>query len=201
MEQLVIYVHGKGGCAEESQHYKSVFNDSDIIGFDYKSNNPWDAMVEFAKFFDDLCKGYKSVIIVANSIGAYYSLLSFADKKIDKMFLISPVVDMEKLITDMMQWANVSEKRLREEKVISTAFGEDLSWEYLCFARKHKVWCSFETHIAYGEKDNLVCYETIKDFACKNNASLLVMQNGEHWFHTKEQMDFIDAWIKNVING
>jgi len=25
---------------------------------------------------------------------------------------------------------------------------------------------------------------------------LTVMKGGEHWFHTKEQMAFLDAWIK-----
>ena len=27
-------------------------------------------------------------------------------------------------------------------------------------------------------------------------ATLTVMENGEHWFHTKEQMDFLSDWIK-----
>ena len=31
----------------------------------------------------------------------------------------------------------------------------------------------------------------------KNNAELTVMPGGEHWFHTKEQMQFLDNWIKN----
>jgi len=25
------------------------------------------------------------------------------------------------------------------------------------------------------------------------------MKNGEHWFHTEEQMKFLDNWIKNLI--
>ena len=25
------------------------------------------------------------------------------------------------------------------------------------------------------------------------------MKNGEHWFHTKEQMDFLDAWLSQTI--
>lgn len=27
-------------------------------------------------------------------------------------------------------------------------------------------------------------------------ASLTVMENGEHWFHTEEQMRFLDNWIQ-----
>ena len=53
------------------------------------------------------------------------------------------------------------------------------------------------THLLYGEKDALTSMETIKAFAEKNNAELTVMPGGEHWFHTKEQMQFLDNWIKN----
>ena len=48
-----------------------------------------------------------------------------------------------------------------------------------------------------GEKDALTSMETIKAFTEKNNAELTVMPGGEHWFHTKEQMQFLDNWIKN----
>lgn len=37
LKQLVIYVHGKGGNASEAEHYKSLFPESDVIGFDYGS--------------------------------------------------------------------------------------------------------------------------------------------------------------------
>ena len=38
-------------------------------------------------------------------------------------------------------------------------------------------------------------YEEIKAFAEKINAELTVMFGGKHWFHTKEQMQFLDNWI------
>jgi hypothetical protein len=38
--------------------------------------------------------------------------------------------------------------------------------------------------------------DTITNFAKKHNASLTIMENGEHWFHTEEQMAFLDNWIK-----
>ena len=37
MKKLVIYVHGKGGNADEANHYKPLFPDFDVIGFDYKA--------------------------------------------------------------------------------------------------------------------------------------------------------------------
>ena len=32
-------------------------------------------------------------------------------------------------------------------------------------------------------------------FAARIGAPLTVMPGGEHWFHTPEQMAFLDAWI------
>lgn len=197
MKHLIIYVHGKGGNADEAEHYKSLFPESDVIGFDYKSQNPWDAKKEFPAFFDLHAKNHSSVILIANSIGAFFSMSSLADKRIDKSFFISPVVDMEKLICNMMIWANVSERVLKEKREIHTDFGETLSWEYLCYVRENPIRWNIPTCILYGENDNLTSLETISNFASKTGAKLTVMKNGEHWFHTKEQMDFLDEWIKS----
>ena len=50
-KNIVIYVHGKGGSAEEAEHYKPLFPDSEVIGFDYRAQTPWEAKEEFAHFF------------------------------------------------------------------------------------------------------------------------------------------------------
>ena len=106
------------------------------------------------------------------------------------------VLDMERLIKEMMVWANVTESELKKQGVIPTAFGEELSWEYLCYVREHPVVWSVPTDILYGRKDSLTSYETITAFAEKHRASLTVMENGEHWFHTEEQMRYLNNWIR-----
>ena len=105
---------------------------------------------------------------------------------------------MEKLICDMMKWANVSEKELAEKSEIATDFGEILSWRYLCYVREYQIKWSVPTCILYGDKDNLTSLETISAFAAQHNADLTVMKNGEHWFHTDEQMKFLDEWISKA---
>ena len=137
--------------------------------------------------------------MIANSIGAYYAMLSLADKPIEKSMFISPIVDMEKLILNMMAWSNVTEEELHKEKVIKASFGETLSWEYLSYVRNHPINWHTPTNILYAENDNLTSLETITDFAHKMGASLTVMNNGEHWFHTEEEMAFLDNWFKAFI--
>lgn len=84
MKNLVLYIHGKNGSAEESEHYKKFFPKSDVIGFDYKSQNAWDAKKEFQNFFGFFCENYQSyqsVKIIANSIGAFFTMHALSEKK------------------------------------------------------------------------------------------------------------------------
>lgn len=199
MDKVIIYIHGKGGSPGEAEHYSPLFKDCDVVGFDYAAQSPWEAKKEFPILFQSACQGCKSVEVIANSIGAFFTMSALSDMQIEKAYFISPVVDMEKLIADMMMWANVTEDELRTEKEIQTDFGEVLSWEYLCYVREHPVSWTIPTHILYGEKDNLTSYETISEFAGQINATLTVMKNGEHWFHTEEQMKFLDSWIKQFV--
>lgn len=194
MKRVVVYIHGKGGNAEEAEHYKPLFADCDVVGFDYKAQNPWQAAEEFAAFFDNVCKNCRHVTVIANSIGAYFALNSLADKPIEKAYFVSPIVDMERLICDMMSLANVTEAELRDKKLIETEI-ETLSWEYLCYVRSHPIRWTIPTDILYGQNDFLQSYETVSTFAKRVGATLTVMQGGEHWFHTEQQMLFLDRWI------
>lgn len=47
------------------------------------------------------------------SLGAWFSLLAFAGERLEQALFVSPVVDMEGLIRDMMGWAGVSEANWR----------------------------------------------------------------------------------------
>ena len=195
MKDSIIYVHGKGGSAEEAEHYRVLFPEAEVIGFDYRAQTPWEAREEFPQFFAEQRKHCDHLMLIANSIGAFFSMSSLDGTLIDQARFISPVVDMEKLIGNMMMWANVTERELAEKSEIPTRFGETLSWPYLCYVREHPIVWQVPTCILYGEHDNLTDLETISAFAKRVGAELTVMQGGEHWFHTDEQMRFLDDWI------
>ncbi len=196
MDQVVVYIHGKGGDPREAAHYEPLFCGRDVIGLDYAAQFPWEAKEEFPRLFDPICKEYSSVEVIANSIGAFFALHALSNQPIEKAYFISPIVNMDRLISDMILWANVTEDLLREKKEIQTTFGETLSWKYLCYARENPVTWTIPTHILYGEQDHLTSYETIFEFANQIQATLTVMKHGAHWFHTEEQMRFLDDWIK-----
>ena len=199
----ILYIHGKGGSATESEHYKPLFPDNEVIGLDYQTFTPWetgkgrsceshqaclngrvvtelDAVKEIRIAVEELKGKYENVILIANSIGAFFSMIATPhfdhrsknagiDDMIQKAYFISPIVNMDKLITDMMKWPNVSEQELESEGVIHTDFGEDLSWDYLSYVRNHPVTWSVPTQILYGSNDHLTSLETITDFASIHN--------------------------------
>ena len=193
--KTVLYIHGKGGNASESTHYERLFPDCKVIGLDYKTFSPWETGKEIHEAVVSLKTEFESIILIANSIGAFFCMNANLNSLIEKAYFISTGVNMEKLICDMMNWANVTEAELEKRKIIPTDFGEELSWEYLCYVRAHPLNWQVPTSILYGEKDNLTSIETIKNFAEKQGASLTVMKGGEHWFHTEEEMKFLDEWI------
>ena len=156
-KNAVLYIHGKGGSAEESGHYKPLFPGCEVLGLDYQSFTPWETGKEIHAAVEKLSAERENITLIANSIGAFL---------------------------------------LEEKGVISTPFGEDLSWEYLSYVREHPVQWNVPTRILYGSRDSMTAYETIAAFANAHGAELTVMENGEHWFHTEEQMRFLDQWIR-----
>ena len=195
-KNAVLYIHGKGGSAEESGHYKPLFPGCEVLGLDYQSFTPWETGKEIYAAVEKLSAEWENIILIANSIGAFFSMHAGIGAIVQKAFFISPIVDMERLILDMVTWAGVTEAQLEEKGVISTPFGEDLSWEYLSYVREHPVQWNVPTRILYGSHDSMTAYETIAAFANAHGAELTVMENGEHWFHTEEQMRFLDQWIR-----
>lgn len=68
----------------------------------------------------------------------------------------------------------------------------------ITYVRQHPLSWNVPTHILYGERDDLTSLETMAAFAGRIGAELTVMPNGEHWFHTEEQMRFLDNWFRRT---
>lgn len=196
MKESIIYLHGKGGSAKEADQYKTLFPNREVIGFDYRSRTPWEAKEEFPVFFVTQRERSDRLILIANSIGAFFAMSALDETLVDRAFFISPIVDMESLICKMMLGANVTETELEEKGTIPAKQGETLSWNYLRYVRKHPISWNVPTSILYGGHDNLTSLETVSAFAERHPAKLTVMPGGEHWFHTQEQMDFLTKWLE-----
>ena len=199
MEKAILYVHGKGGNAGEAEQYKKHWPGCAIVGVDYDVYLPWVADKTIRAAYDELRERCGQIYLIANSIGAYFSMLALEKCRLEQALFISPIVDMEGLIQRMMGWAKVTEDELRRRGEIATDFGETLSWEYLTYVREHPLDWQTPTEILYAGQDHLTPRETVSNFAAQHQAGLTVMEEGEHWFHTEEQLAFLDEWMSVVI--
>ena len=199
MNNAILYLHGKNGSADEAERYQTLCPGYHVIGLDYRGATPWETKAEILAAYDALIRQYYRVTVIANSVGAYFAMNALQSESVLQAFFISPIVDMEKLIRDMMKWSHVSEAELEEKRIIETAFGEALSWEYLRYVREHPIVWTAPTRILYGDRDNLTSIDTVRAFAESCCANLEIMEGGEHWFHTETQMAFHDQWIRRYL--
>ena len=131
----------------------------------------------------------KKISLFGCSLGAYFSLLAYRDTPLEQCLFLSPVLDMGRLIRNLMASMNVSEERLKAEKVIKDSSGQVLDWDYYSYVKARPVdkW-NTPTAILYGSKDTTTEFEVVSNFANRFGCNLRVLEGGEHYFHTDEQL-------------
>lgn len=209
-EKIYLYIHGKAGRKEEAESFAEMVSEKgwQVISIDLPEHGersiekntlkPWQVVPELQNVMQYLKPRWNTIGLRANSLGAWFSMLAFENVAFEKCLFVSPILDMEHLIRNMMQWSSVSEETLRQRQEIKTDFGETLSWEYLTYTRQHPIlkWPS-PTSILYAGKDNLTERWVVDAFCARFHSDVSVMENGEHWFHTNQQLAVLDQWTKN----
>ena len=205
-ESAWLFVHGKMGCKEEAAAFAEIACPAgyQVVGVDLPEHGsrrdgperllPWAAVPELQAVYQCMRSRWRRISLRATSIGAWLAMLALQEQTVDRALFVSPVVDMEHLIENMMAWAGVTEEELQQKGEIETGFGETLSWEYLCWVRRHPVSWHAPTEILYAGQDNLTARAVMESFAARTGSGLTVMENGEHWFHTEEQLGVLRAW-------
>lgn len=210
-DTVYLYIHGQGGSMEDADFLSKIVcqQDYQILSIDLpkhgtRTNNrttfvPWEVVPELITVMEYVKKHWSHITLFANSIGAYFSMLSFHDAKIDKALFVSPILDMKQLISNMMVHAGVSKAQLEQQQVIETTFGQTLYWEYWQYVVAHPIikW-KIPTEILYGENDTMVERSIIDAFTQKFSCDLTVMENGEHWFHTQQQLEVLKNWVNKI---
>ncbi len=207
--KVYLFIHGQNGFKEEAESFAEIVSEKgwQVLSVDLPEHGerkneinrfyPWVIVPELQEIWNYLDSRWEHIALRATSIGAWFSMLAFQDKHMEKSIFVSPVLDMENLIENMMQWAGVTKEELEVRKMISTDFGQTLSWEYYLYARQNPIlkWGS-DTKVLYGSKDNLTGRSVVDKFVERFHCNLMVMENGEHWFHTDEQLSVMHSWEK-----
>ncbi len=212
-DKLFLYVHGKHSHKEEAEYFAPIAERCgyQTLSFDLpehgeRANDSYPCTVQngvrdLNEIYSFIKDKYSSISLYACSLGAYFSQVAFQEVKFDRCLLLSPILDMERLIRNMMKWSNISDDELKKIDEYQTSFCETLSWNYYEYVQNNPVkrWDS-PTFILYGENDNLTEKEVLDSFARNHNCDVTIMPNGEHYFHTQEQLDFLDDWLQRVIS-
>lgn len=208
-DSVYIFVHGKQSNKEEAERLAKLTQEKGIqvISFDLpehgeRTNEPRNCSVQNG--VEDLLSVLRYVetrwshyYLFAISLGAYFCLLAYQNAALKKCLFVSPILDMRVLIENMMKWFQVDEMELEKKGEIETPIGETLIWDYYQYVKQHPIntWKA-KTHILYGDHDGLTSKEVVEKFQTAFNCEVTVIENGEHYFQTAEQLTILDEWMK-----
>ena len=207
-ERVYVFVHGKASCKEEAERFAGLVAEKgcQVISFDLpehgaRKDDPracdvHNGIADLHTIMVFVRERWARVDLFANSLGAYFSLMAYRDLHFEHCLFSSPILNMQRLIENMMRWFEVTPERLAQERVIETSFGEPLSWDYYTFVREHPIerWDS-PTAILYPELDNLTELAVVEDFAQRFGARVQTVPGSEHYLHTDAELLVFDAWV------
>lgn len=180
-DKVFLFVHGNGENKEEAIAFADIAVPFgyQVMGIDLPvMSMPWEVMAKLIEVKEHLKQNYTSISIRANSIGAWFSLLAFQDEAIDKALFVSPLLDMKLFIEGM-------DKR------------DDAYYDWV-LQHPLRQW-NAPTYILRPKKDLVVRDEVYDSFIAHHECQVQVVEDGEHWFHTHEQMEVLKQWEKTVI--
>ena len=200
VKRVAIYIHGANGSSKEAKDYVFLKDQYDVKGLDYQDGNPWELKDKIQSEFKKLSKGYDEVMVIANSIGAFYACEYLSKFKIKKAYFISPVVSMFQQIVDLMQMYGIKDKDLKEKGTIKLEDGTVLSYDFYQHVSNEEDKWNVPTEILYGAYDQVVYTGSMMEFLENHPlARLTVKSDAEHYFYTPEEKRFIKKWILRTL--
>ena len=194
-KRLAVYIHGYISGTDHTPFYSSFLNKYDFKNLDYKDGIPWEVGPIIKEEFEKLIQGYDEVIVIAKSLGAFYTFQYLSSYNIKKAFFISPLTDMYQFIFDLMNQYHVTEKQLKEKKLIKLENGFILSYDFYRQMLLGEDDWKVKTYVLYGLQDRLIYLENVADFVANHDATLTIKAGADHAFHEEENQEFIKKWI------
>jgi len=179
-EKVYLFIHGNSGSKEEAIPFAelAVPKGYQVIGIDLPvMGKPWNVLGMIDDVKNYLKKNYSSISIRSNSIGSFYTLMAFQSENVDKALLVSPILDMKTYI---------------DEKSVKENIKDGEYYRFIC-NNPIDSW-NAETHILRPDVDLIVPEAVYDHFISRHECTVSVMEGGEHWFHTEEQLAVLKEW-------
>lgn len=126
--KLYIHVHGKMSKKEYAEQFAKIAESKgyQTLSFDLPEHGErtdstyrcdvWNGIHDLNVIADYAFAKWEIVSLFACSLGAYFSLNSYTDRKFEKCLFQSPIVDMKWLVEHMLLWSGVTEEELKEKR-------------------------------------------------------------------------------------
>lgn len=215
-EKVFLFTHGRMGSKDDAQLFASIAEEFgyQTISFDLpehgerKENSSYKCTIfncmEDAKTIAEYTfKNWAYVSLYGCSLGAQICLQTFCNDTVfpfeDAIFL-SPIIDMNYLIDQMMEWFNISEYQLRNQKFIETPI-DVLTIDQYDFYRTHpiSIW-PFQTNILFGAKDNLQNQRIHSEFLESFGGILTISDTSEHPFMAPDDRNILTNWYRMTLS-
>lgn len=199
-KKVAIYIHGLHGSHKEAEDFAFLKDEYDVFGLKYKDANPWELKNVIQREFKKLTKNYDEVVVIANSIGAFYACEYLSDFNIQRAFFISPIVSMFQNIVDLMTMYGIKDKTLKRKKIIELEDGNTLSFDFYQHVSNDEDHWNVPTDILYGAYDEVVYTGSMLEFLENHPlARLTVKSESEHYFQSEEEKEFIKDWMLRLL--
>ena len=105
-------------------------------------------------------------------------MLAFQSKKVDQAMFVAPILDMKVFIEGLPS---------REDNYYEWVIENPIThWDA-------------STYILRPELDMIVNEEVGRYFISRHQCQVTIMPDGEHWFHTPEQLAFLKEWEESTV--
>ena len=145
--RVYVHVHGKMSRKEFAESFAAIAETKgyQTLSFDLPEHGErtdsercdvWNGVADLKTISDYAFANWERVSLYACSIGAYFSLNAYNAMPFEKALFQSPIVDMERLVKNMMLWSGVTEAELESKKEIPSPV-DTLRWDYYQYIFSH----------------------------------------------------------------
>ena len=160
--------------------------------------NPQNGVADLAQIFDYARTCADNLYLFGCSIGAYFSMLAYQNEPLTQALFLSPILDLQRVVNNMMTQFDISEQRLKQaQKIVTPA--KTLYWKDYQYITNHPVAWKLPTELLYGTNDFFCEPDCIHRFSEGGQVNITVMEGGEHYFHTETQLAFFQEWLDACI--
>jgi len=165
---------------------------------DRRDDKVFNAMVTSpeVRAFAQLARSQSTEVgLLASSIGAYFSLCDTPTGTFERAWLVSPLIDLEYYIRDVMAEYSVTDEQLEAETVIDTPRAV-LEWPYLRFVEEHPARLDIPSWTIRGDQDEVVPLDALSRFVSAPGVELVQIEGGQHFLGQPPHLETVVAWFK-----